>query len=294
MRIVVLGTAAGGGVPQWNCACGNCRAAREGSTAPRTQDCLAISGDGTEWYLVNASPDLRHQLTTCAALAPGPGPRQTPLRGVFLTDGELDHTLGLFQLKEAEGLAVWAPEAVLGSVPAREIVVSYRPWTWRASNDGVLLDGLRVDVLPVSDKRPKYAADVPAEGPWVVAYRFTDLVTGGVLVYAPCLARWPDGFDEFCAGADYVLLDGSFHEPGEMATATHGDVGSPAQRGMGHLPLAGPHGSLARIGRRRGRTRWLYTHVNNTNPVLDPTSAAHAAVIEAGAEIATDGAVLQL
>ncbi|EHR61229.1 pyrroloquinoline quinone biosynthesis protein PqqB [Saccharomonospora cyanea] len=294
MRVVVLGTAAGGGVPQWNCACANCCSAREGTTVSRTQDCLAVSGDGTEWYLVNASPDIRHQLTACPALVPGPGPRQTPLRGVFLTDGELDHTLGLFQLKEAEGLRVWAPAAVLGSVAARKIVDSYRPWEWEPLDGGVLLGNLRVDVLAVSDKRPKYAADVVAEGPWVVAYRFTDTATGGALVYAPCLAQWPEGFDEFCAGADYVLLDGSFHEPEEMATTTHGDVPSPAQSAMGHLPVAGPNGSLARIRRMPGRTRWLYTHVNNTNPVLDPSSAEVATIVEAGAGIATDGTVLRL
>ena len=115
MRVRLLGTAAGGGFPQWNCACALCAACRAGSpdVPPRSQDCLAISLDGKDWYLVNASPDLRSQLLAESALAPGPGPRDTPLRGVLLTDAELDHSLGLMLLRESGGLPVWAPPAVL-------------------------------------------------------------------------------------------------------------------------------------------------------------------------------------
>ncbi|MEU6645070.1 pyrroloquinoline quinone biosynthesis protein PqqB [Saccharomonospora sp. NPDC046836] len=294
MRMIVLGTAAGGGVPQWNCACPNCVAARRGRAPARTQDCLAVSADDRNWYLLNASPDIRTQLTSSAALAAGPGPRETPIRGVLLTDGELDHTLGLFQLKEAAGLCVWAPDAVVRHVPARDVVGRYQTWTWSPSASEVRLDGLRVTVFPVSDKRPKYAAESTVAGPWVVAYRITDPATGGVLVYAPCLAAWPPGFDEFCAGADCVVLDGSFYAPDEMASATRGDVGARAQLAMGHLPMAGPHGSLARIREATGRTRWLFTHLNNTNPVLDPGSAERADLDAAGAEVPTDGTELLL
>ncbi|RBM23077.1 pyrroloquinoline quinone biosynthesis protein PqqB [Prauserella sp. PE36] len=293
MRVILLGTAAGGGVPQWNCACANCEAVRDGSAPARTQDCLAVSADGRAWYLLNASPDVRTQLTSCAALAPGPGPRETPLRGVLLTDGELDHTLGLFQLKEAAGLRVWAPGAVAATVPAREIAGRYHGWEWPRLRERFELDGLVVTVFPVSGKRPKYAGDSTLDGPWVVAYRIEDPATGGSLVYAPCVAQWPAGFDEFCAGASCVLLDGSFFAPDEMAGATAGGVGSGAQLAMGHLPMAGEHGSLARIRRSRG-TRWLYTHVNNTNPVLNPASPEHAALLEAGAELPPDATELLL
>ncbi|MEY8041889.1 pyrroloquinoline quinone biosynthesis protein PqqB [Saccharopolyspora cebuensis] len=289
MRAVLLGTAAGGGVPQWNCACPGCRGARAGRHPARAQDCLAISADGASWYLVNASPDIRTQLLGCPALAPGPGARETPLRGVLLTDGELDHTTGLFQLKEAGGLTVHAPEPVLTTLPARAVLAPYARWDWRIAGSGEL-GGLRVDVLPVSGKRPKYAADAP--GTWVVAYRFTDPATGGRLVYAPCLAGWPFGFEEFCAGADVVLLDGSFHGSAEMSGATGGDVGDPAQRAMGHLPMAGPGGSLRKP--RPPGARLLYTHLNNTNPVLDESSPEHAAMRAAGAELAPEGAELVL
>lgn len=293
MRVVLLGTAAGGGVPQWNCACAHCRAVRAGGAVARMQDCLAVSADGGSWYLLNASPDIRTQLLSCSALAPGPGPRETPLRGVLLTDGELDHTVGLFQLKEAPGLSVWSPKAVARTLPAREVVRHYQTWEWRAVGSTVELDGLQVAVAPISAKRPKYST-VAEAGPWVVAYRITDPVTGGSVVYAPCLADWPADFDEFCAGADCVFLDGSFYGGDEMSTATCGGVGSRAQRAMGHLPMAGAGGSLERIGRTSEHTRWVYTHLNNTNPVLDTRSSAYAALRAAGAEILDDGTELTL
>ncbi|HEX4706069.1 MAG TPA: MBL fold metallo-hydrolase, partial [Pseudonocardiaceae bacterium] len=138
MRIVLLGTAAGGGVPQWNCACRLCVAARLGSPTvpPRTQDCLAISATGEDWYLVNVSPDIRTQLIGTAHLAPGPEPRATPIRGALLTDAELDHTTGLLLLREGAGLHVWAPAAVVSALttdfPVRDVVRRYHDWTWHA------------------------------------------------------------------------------------------------------------------------------------------------------------------
>ncbi|MCA1654989.1 MAG: pyrroloquinoline quinone biosynthesis protein PqqB [Pseudonocardiaceae bacterium] len=289
MRVLLLGTAAGGGFPQWNCACRLCGACRAGDPVvpARTQDCLAISANGTDWYLVNASPDVRAQVLAAPALAAGPGPRDTPLRGALLTDAELDHTLGLLLLREGGGLRVWAPPAVLsalgGSFPVRDTVARYGDWDWRSTVD---MPGLAVVAFAVSDKKPKYARESTAAGPWVVAYRITDPATGGALVYAPCLRVWPDGFDDFVAGAACVLLDGTFFSPREMAgTGTT----AAAQRAMGHVPIDGPDGSLERI-RRLGSTgtRWLYTHVNNTNPVLDRSSAEFAAVRAAGADVPLD------
>ncbi|HEX2133135.1 MAG TPA: pyrroloquinoline quinone biosynthesis protein PqqB, partial [Actinophytocola sp.] len=271
MRVRLLGTAAGGGFPQWNCACPLCSACRAGSpdVPARTQDCLAISPDGREWYLLNASPDIRAQLIAEPALAPGPGPRDTPLRGVLLTDAELDHALGLMLLREGGGLSVWAPPAVRHALadgfPIRDVVARYGQWRWHPAGSAVA--GLDVATLAVSDKRPKYARDSTAAGPWVVAYRISDPVTGGSLVYAPCLASWPPDFDEFVAGATCVLLDGTFYSAREM---TGTGTGTAAQRAMGHVPIDGPDGSLARIrSLATSGTRWMYTHLNNTNPVLD-------------------------
>lgn len=275
MKVILLGTAAGGGCPQWNCACRFCTS----GLVPRSQDCVAISADGAGWYLLNCSPDIRSQILGTPALRAGPGPRETPVRGVLLTDAELDHTLGLLMLRESGGLPVWAPPAVLSALsPFRAIVDGYGGWTWSSEVD---IPGFRVDVLPVSDKRPKY---VPAGsgGPWVFAYRISDPATGGVLVYAPCLRSWPGGFDDFVADASLVLLDGTFYAPDEMA-----GVGGPDQLAMGHLPITA---SLPRVAGRR----WAFTHLNNTNPVLDPASAEHAAVLAAGALLPPDGTVFPL
>lgn len=304
MRVLLAGTAAGGGFPQWNCACPRC-------TAPglphRTQDSLAVSPDGRGWYLLNASPDVRAQVLTHPPLAAGPGPRETPLRGVLLTDAELDHTLGLLLLREGGGLRVWATEPVLGALaaefPVRSLVSRYGDWRWSAVAPGEPWElgepgGRRLEVtaLPVSAKRPKYAAaaEPAADAPWVVAYRLRDPVTGGVLVYAPCLARWPEGFDALVADADCVVLDGTFHSAHELPGATADAVGGGAQRAMGHLPMVGPDGTLDRVRRARPATRWLYTHLNNTNPVVDPGSAEHAEVRAAGAEAPPDGTEFEL
>ncbi|MGW3994893.1 pyrroloquinoline quinone biosynthesis protein PqqB [Amycolatopsis sp. NPDC004772] len=267
MKVIILGTAAGGGCPQWNCACRLCVS----GLPPRTQDCVAISADGAGWYLLNCSPDIRAQLLGTPELRAGPGPREIPLRGVLLTDAELDHSLGLLMLRESGGLPVWVPPAARS--PLFSLVDSYGNWTWSSVVD---IPGLRVETLPVSDKRPKYAA--PSGGTWVVAYRITDPVTGGVLVYAPCLRSWPAGFDEFVADASLVLLDGTFYAPDEMA-----GVGGPDQLAMGHLPITA---SLPRVAGRP----WAFTHLNNTNPVLDPASPEHAAVLAAGASLPPDGA----
>ncbi|GAA1961394.1 pyrroloquinoline quinone biosynthesis protein PqqB [Amycolatopsis minnesotensis] len=296
MKVALLGTAAGGGFPQWNCACALCLS----EAAPRTQDCLAVSADGRGWYLVNASPDIRAQVLAAPELAPGPGPRETPLRGAFLTDGELDHALGLLMLREGAGLTVWAPAAVLHAtrhaLPMQAVVAGYGDWTWRPLASGAVIDGLRVSVLPVSSKRPRYAASSTVDGPWVVAYRFDDPATGGSLVYAPCLASWPPGFDHFVRGASYVLLDGTFYGGGEMSGAT-GSPADGAQRAMGHLPVAGTDGSLTRIRRHLAAApgqRWAYTHLNNTNPLVDHDSAEYKEVLATGVDLPRDGTVLTL
>ncbi|MFC0624555.1 pyrroloquinoline quinone biosynthesis protein PqqB [Kribbella deserti] len=302
MKVVILGTAAGGGFPQWNCNCGRCASCRTAAAGvvPRTQDGLAISADGSDWYLVNASPDIRAQILATNLLAPGPGPRESPIRGALLTDAELDHSLGLLMLREGDGLEVHAPAAALDALrndfAVREIVSRYGDWAWFSVDDGMTLGRLRVRVLAVSNKRPKYTrADAP--GPWVVAFRIEDPATGGVLVYAPCLATWPEEFDAFVDGASYVLLDGTFFGPDEMSGSTRAGVGTQAQRAMGHLPIAGPDGSLVRIRKLcavQPGTGWAYVHLNNTNPVLDATSPEYAEVRAAGVELPLDGTVLDL
>ncbi len=128
MRVVLLGTAAGGGFPQWNCACALCAEARDGKLPSRTQECVAVTGNARDWWLLNASPDIRTQLTATPALWPGPGPRDTPVRGVLLTDAEADHVAGLTVLRGAARLKVYAPAPVLAALtPARAVLDRYAP-----------------------------------------------------------------------------------------------------------------------------------------------------------------------
>ncbi len=292
MKILVLGTAAGGGFPQWNCACPTCA---DPSLPPRTQDGLAISADGSTWYLVNASPDIRAQILAAPELRAGPGPRDTPIHGVLLTDAELDHTLGLLMLREGEGLEVHAPPAVLAALrddfPVQDIVNRYGRWSWSTIGNDQRIGGLRVRVLPVSDKKPKYADQV-RPGPWVVAYRFEDPRTGGVLVYAPCLATLPTEFDEFVDGATTVLLDGTFYDTEELAGRTSAAPG--AQVVMGHVPIATSLDHLKKLSALQPGTNWAYTHLNNTNPVLDPRSSQHRGVRAAGVKVLPDQTALEL
>ncbi|MER6130082.1 pyrroloquinoline quinone biosynthesis protein PqqB [Streptomyces sp. NPDC001795] len=292
VRVVLLGTAAGGGFPQWNCACALCAAARAGELPSRTQECVAVTGNGRDWWLLNASPDIRTQLAATAALWPGPGPRDTPLRGVLLTDAEADHLAGLPVLRGGAGLKVYAAPPVLAALgPLRTALDRYAAWEWAdALTEGgfVLAGGLVVTAHPVGAKAPKYLPAAAADDRWVIAYRIEDLATGGTLVYAPCVGAWSPVLDELLRTADCVLLDGTFHSADEMDVTVRGEAG---QAAMGHLPVAGPHGSLTAFARHPGPRR-IYTHLNNTNPLLDPASAARHRIAEAGVEVLADGAEL--
>jgi pyrroloquinoline quinone biosynthesis protein B len=296
VRVRVLGTAAGGGLPQWNCACEGCQRARADGTG-RTQDCLAVSGDGRSWYLVNASPDLRLQLLRTPELAPGPGRRDTPLRGALLTSAELDHTIGLLGLREAQRLALYATapvrDALREAFPVAAMLAGYAQVDWHTVRCGepiALHGGLGATAMALGAKRPRYAAEQPGQpgrpgDDWVVGYRFTDVHSGGSLVYAPCLAGWSDGFAAGTAGADVVLLDGTFFDPDEMADRA--GLPRPASD-MGHLPI---RDSLPMLAAQPG-PRYLYTHLNNTNPLVHPPTAGHESLAAAGAAVAADGQLL--
>jgi pyrroloquinoline quinone biosynthesis protein B len=301
MRIVVLGTAAGGGFPQWDCRCGLCRRAGAPGVPARSQDGVAVCAADGHWYLFNASPDLRAQLVGTPALRPGPGQAGVSVRGVFLTDAELDHTVGLAELRGAPGLRVWASAPVLCALGQefglRRVLDRYADWQWCSVRAGQRLSvsGLDITVAAISGKRPRYARHAPDRPDWVIAYRIRDPVTGGVLVYAPCLAGWPASLDEVLTGASLVLLDGTFYTADELSRAT----GRPSPPGagvsspMGHLPISGPGGSLDHIRDRPG-PRWAYTHLNNTNPLLDAGSAQRRALDAAGVAVLDDGTELHI
>jgi pyrroloquinoline quinone biosynthesis protein B len=293
----VLGVAAGGGYPQWNCACATCRLARGGRARPLSHASVAFSATGRAWYLVNASPDVRQQVESCAALHPGPSTRSTPIAGVLLTDAELDHTLGLLVLREGTGLAVFATTPVLEALrtafPVRRILDRYAPFDWRVLEPGVPLpldDGaLGVEAFRTGSRPPRYAMGEEG-GDWAVGFRIEDRRTGGVAVYAPGVESWTPEVAAAAATADCVLFDGTFWCDDEMRRS---GAGTRSAGAMGHLPIAGPAGSAERLARLPARHR-LYVHVNNTNPVLDRASPERRALAALGLEVAADGMALEL
>ncbi|HEY3480789.1 MAG TPA: MBL fold metallo-hydrolase [Streptomyces sp.] len=286
MKVRILGTAAGGGSPQWNCGCAECEDARTTGRS-RTQDGVAVSGDGHAWYLVNASPDLRAQLLATPELSPPAGTRDTPVRGVLFTSAELDHTLGLLGLREAAELDVyataWVHEALTTAFPLHIVLSGYTRVHRHDVRDGEpveLAGGLRVTATVLSAKRPRYASE-QAPGAAVSAYRFD--AGGRAFVYAPGLAAWSPEFETAIDDADVVALDGTFFTEDEMGPAR------PAS-GMGHLAVR----EQLPLVQARPRTRFLFTHLNNTNPLLRPDAPETAEVVAAGAAVAFDGQSLEL
>ncbi|GAB3473362.1 pyrroloquinoline quinone biosynthesis protein PqqB [Nocardiopsis coralliicola] len=298
MRLLILGTAAGGGVPQWNCACAGCSAARSDPSRRRRHASAAVEAGPGRWYIINATPDIGEQVEACPALHPGPQ-RASPIAGVLLTDAELDHTLGIPRLREASALHVAATPtvraALCGGLGLDRMLAPYTDLSWTALAGGPqLLDGgpLEVQAVPVSGKRPRYAAGTEdgTEGAWVSALRIRDRRDGRVAVYAPCLADWPDRFDAALDGADCVIADGTFWDDEEPIRA---GVGPKTATQMGHLPITGPGGTAERLAAVPAGQR-LYTHLNNTNPLVDPDGAGHRRLAAAGIQAAREGALIHL
>jgi pyrroloquinoline quinone biosynthesis protein B len=291
VRIRVLGSAAGGGFPQWNCSCAGCRAARAGTAESRTQSSIAISPDGEGWFLVNASPDVRQQLAATPELHPGPG-RRTPLEAVLLTDAEIDHTLGLLLLREGSGVTVHATaasEAVLregtGFLTTLE---AYCPVTVQRVRPGVeatLAEGLTYTAVDLpTGKSMRFPVDVPESGR-VVGYRFHDRRTGGTVVYAPGVADL-EPLAAACVGADVLLVDGTcFHDDDLVRQG----LGRKTAAGMGHVALEYSLDRLAELA----VPRTVLVHINNSNPILLPDAPEGPVVGKAGVEIGTDGMELE-
>jgi pyrroloquinoline quinone biosynthesis protein B len=298
VRVRVLGSAAGGGFPQWNCHCPTCEAARAGVRArPRTQSSLAIRGREGPWFLVNASPDARQQLE---ALTPRQvdGVRAPPVAGVLLTDAEIDHTAGLLLLREsATPVRVFGGEgverALMGRYPVLAILEHYCGAEWQTlkperttSLEG---SGLSVEPFDAGGDAPRYlkGSDVELQASGFV---FRDRATGGVVAYVPGLSRLDDGVLARFAASDLVLVDGTFWRDDELARL---GISTRSARDMGHLPLSGPGGTLEALARLR-RPRKVLVHINNTNPILLEDSPERKAVLRAGIEVAYDGLEIQL
>ena len=306
MRIRVLGSAAGGGFPQWNCGCPNCRGARAGAirAKPRTQECVALSTDGDGWFLLNASPEVRAQIESYPPLHPRDR-RHSPIAAVVLTNGDLDHCLGLFCLRESHPLVVYATDAVRRGLTERNVL--YRTLqrfegqvTWKrlepdreielATSDGHP-SGLSIFPVPVPGKQPIHLEGVEAPGPEAnIALRIRERARGCVLAYASSVGAVDAAVLGMVENADCVFFDGTFWSETEIVDL---GLGSKRARDMAHLPIGGAGGSLARLAHLRAPRR-LFIHVNNTNPILREDSAEAAAVAAAGWQVAEDGMELEL
>jgi pyrroloquinoline quinone biosynthesis protein B len=296
MQVIILGSAAGGGVPQWNCGCAQCRAARQDGR-DRTQSSVAVSADGQRWVLLNASPDLRTQVARHRALWPR-GTRGTPIEAVLLTDGEIDHTLGLLLLRESPArLPVYAPAgvaALLGDAwPLYRVLSAYSGVEPRALDAGrpvALTDragvplGLCCSVSAVARRPPRYAGATPP-GTFDVGVRIEDEASGGALAYVPTAGAVDEAVRRLANGADLLLFDGTFWSDDELRAA---GADAPTAREMGHLPVGGPGGSLAALP-ALGAKRTVLVHINNTNPILTHGSPERVQVEAAGIVVGEDG-----
>lgn len=303
MRIKILGSAAGGGFPQWNCGCASCSRARQGGFpgSSRTQAQLAWSSAQGEWSLINASPDLRVQIEATPELWPRNGPRNSPIRDVILPSGEVDQTLGLLMLREFHSFRVYATPSVrkiltednsLFGVLARFAgQVCWQDITFEGS---FYVGGARLEALPLPGSFPGYvsAARVaelnPADA--VIGLLISPESGGGSLAFLPGVSCVSHHLLERLRKCDVVLFDGTFwsdDEPLQIPGISRN------ARQMGHLPMSGVGGSLDRLTALTG-TRKIFIHINNTNPILDEESTEYRMVREAGWEVARDGTEITL
>ncbi|MGY4983393.1 pyrroloquinoline quinone biosynthesis protein PqqB [Streptomyces sp. 900105755] len=295
MLLRVLGSAAGGGSPQWNCGCPVCAAVRSGAGLARTQSSVAVSADRRRWFLINASPDVRAQIEVFPGLHPRDD-RTTPLEAVLLTDAELDHTLGLLLLREARALRLYATQAVRktlfdGSGILRTLE-RYCPVEWHAviPDAGLALaEGLSCRAFDVPTvKRDRFATGV--DHGRVVGYRLADERSGGTLVYLPGVQSLTPALHVEIEGCDCLLIDGTCWRDDELVRL---GLAGKTSREMGHLPIDGPDGSLAQLP-SLGVGRTIFVHMNNTNPVLLEGAPERRTVEESGMEVATDGLEVQV
>lgn len=296
MIVRVLGSAAGGGVPQWNCACANCAAARSGVQPRRTQSGLAISRDGERWLLLNCSPDIAAQIEAFPPLQPRRH-RGTPIAGMLLTDANVDHAGGLSTLRQdGEHRFVLRSSGAVRELLMRQPAFARfarPPHRWlevpldrpcaAASEEDIVGNELEVRALPVPGTTPGYDGRRTIEGA-VVAYEIVERQERKRLLFAPVFSAIDDRLAGAIASADVAFLDGTFFTDDELLAqqlmAKHASA-------LGHQVLNGPHGTLEQL--RGVNTKIVFTHVNNSNPILDPESAAFRHVHEAGSQVAHDG-----
>ena len=307
MRVKVLGSAAGGGFPQWNCGCSNCRRLRLGTlrATPRSQAQVAVTCDDQHWFLLGASPDLRYQIEGFQDLHPRGEGRHSPIAGVVLTGGDMDHTLGLLLLREWHRLHVYSTATVqrvllhtntifrlLERMPDQLRWMTPLPGSpfELTAPDGAA-SGITARLLALPGGMPAYAPPQADNGPGdAVSALILTAPSGKRLAYLPGLPDLSPALLAELQGCHTILVDGTFWSDDELVRME--GFGKMA-RDIGHLPVSGEGGSLSLLGNLPG-VRRIYVHVNNTNPMLDEDSPEHALIREHGWELAFDGMELSL
>jgi pyrroloquinoline quinone biosynthesis protein B len=304
MKIRVLGSAAGGGFPQWNCNCPMCDGSRRGTLRAhaRTQSSIAVSQDGVRWVLLNASPDILTQIRQFRALQPARAIRDTGITSIVLMDAQIDHTTGLLMLREGKILEIYCTEPVHQDLtvtnPLLKLLTHYCEPRWHpigcTPDDAfspIGAEDLEFRPIPVSGKAPPYSThrDDPHEGD-NLGLSIRDRRSGRTLFYAPGLAEIDARVEAAWQSADCLLVDGTCWSDDEMARR---GIAHKLARQMGHLPQSGPGGMIEQLARFPNKRRVLI-HINNTNPILDEDSAERAALAAAGIEVAFDGMEIEL
>lgn len=305
-RLLVVGSAAGGGFPQWNCNCANCQAARAGNPLypARTQSSVAWSRDGQHWLLINASPDILIQLQRCQPLQPKTGKRDTGIAGVMLMDAQIDHVTGLVMLREhASALPIYATREVFADLsegfplikllshycgteqhviePDSNNPSAYQPLTWS------WLPHAHIEPIALHSKPPPYSSwrHNPRPGDNLGTMLVNEL-TGQRLFYAPGLGQIDETTWRCLQSANIVLVDGTFWTDDEMITQ---GLGKKTAHQMGHLPQSGPNAMMQTLQQLPASTRKILIHINNSNPILCEDSQERQILADAGIEVAYDG-----
>jgi pyrroloquinoline quinone biosynthesis protein B len=303
VHVVILGSAAGGGFPQWNCWCACCRTARSNPSAahPRTQSSVAVSADGRRWFLLNASPDVREQLRWVRSPEAPEGIRDVPIEGVVVTDAEIDHSLGIVLLREAGRLPLYAtrPVARILEADSRLLAVtrafSEVPLTELSPGTATSLtcrdgsaSGLSVEAFHVPADPPRFATG--REDGHTVGLIVRQPANGASCAFVPGCGDLDKALLDRLASTDALLFDGTFWTDEELVTL---GVGTRTARQLDHLPISGREGSLERLAELPCRHR-IFTHINNTNPILLERSPEREIVTRAGVTVGYDGLRLTL
>jgi len=304
MYIHLLGTGAGGGFPQWNCNCNNCKRLRSGEikSSPRTQSSITVSADGVNWVLFNASPDIRAQLEAFPPMQPARAVRDTGICAIVLSDAQIDHTTGLVILREHNKpwdvyCTASVQEDLTSGYPLFNVLSHFRGVNWHEIKTDQSTftipqaKGLRFTAVPLKSEAPPFSPHrhntVPGDN---VGFRIEDLNTAKNLFYAPGLGVVEDHVVNYMENADCVLVDGTVWTNNEMSNE---GISDKLASEMGHLDQSSENGIMNMLKPLK-KPRKILIHINNTNPILDEESPQRAILDKAGIEVSYDGMDIQL